>query len=111
MLEHPRCDLRLVHRKAENDRRRRVLRKRKRTCKLGPYQRRGIVQQRDQGGLCRRAILVAQIGIEIGARQGGGCIAALGSGSRAHPLQKLTSDHWYTRCAPAAGRAFCMAKV
>jgi hypothetical protein len=93
MLEHPRCYLRLVGGKAEDDDRRSMLTECKRACELGPHQRRGIIEQHDQCTLCRCAVIGAQVGIEVSSRQGGGCVAALSGCSRAHPLQELTSDH------------------
>src|SRR5262249_43415236 len=90
---HPGSDFRLVEGKAENDRRRGTLAERKRARELGTHQRRRIVEQHDERALGGGTVVRAEVGIKIGASQGGGSVASLRCGSSARPLQELTNDH------------------
>ena len=65
-----------------------------------PHQRRGVVEQHDHRALGGGAILVRQIGIEIGPRQGAGRLGALAGGGGANPMEKLTDDHRWTMVLP-----------
>ena len=101
MLEHPARDLRLVGGEPEDHRRRRLLAERERPRQRLAHQRRRIVEQHDQRAFGGGAIVGRQIGIEIGARQRGGCLGPLGGARGTQPLQKLTNDHvstGATRC-------------
>jgi hypothetical protein len=60
---------------------------------LGAHQRRRIVEQHDERALGGGTVVGAEVGIKIGAGQGGGSVAALRCGSSARPLQELTNDH------------------
>jgi hypothetical protein len=57
------------------------------------HQRRRIVEQHDHRALGGGAVLIRQVGIEIGPRQGTGRLGTFAGGGGAHPMQELTDDH------------------
>ena len=104
MLEHPARNLRLIGGEPENHRRRRLVAECQRPRQRLAHQRRRIVEQHDERAFGRGAIIGRQIGIEIGARHGAGCLGTLGGTRGTEPLQELTNDHVSTGATRSAAR-------
>ncbi len=58
-----------------------------------PHQRRRIVEQHDHGAFGGAAIVRAEIGKQIGARQRAGRFGPLAGRRGADPVEKLTNNH------------------
>jgi hypothetical protein len=101
MLEHPARHFRLVGGEREDHRRRREFAEGERLRQRDPHQRRRIVEQHDQRALGGGAVIRREIGVEIGAGQGGSGIATLRGRSGAYPLEKMTNDHVATDATSA----------
>lgn len=105
MFENLGRDFRLIGRKAENDRRRRVFAERQRLRQSLANQRRRIVELHEESAFRCGAIVRRKVGVEIAARQRGGRIRAVGGGGCAHPMQELADDHCFNRRDEGAASA------
>ena len=112
-LEHERGDIGLIVRECVHDGGGCRAACRKHLCERAAHQRRHIVEQHDHRAFGGGAIVIGEIGIQIGACQRRGGFGAVGGFRRSHPLQEMTNDHAVTTrlerrerdAAPAAGPA------
>ena len=92
-LQHDRGDVRLIVDQRVHDRGRRIAARAERVGERVAHQRRRIVEQHDHRAFGGDAVIMREIGIEIGAGERAGCFRTLGGLGRPYPLEKMTNDH------------------